>query len=110
MKKVIKKELTHKEELDILIDKGKKNGVLTYEELMEVGEKNLTERELNDFMRLLEKEHIELIMQDELDKNSSNHDMEDEPSGKTTLKKGLDLDLDSRSEEHTSELQSQSNL
>src|SRR3990167_2231585 len=95
MKKVIKKELTHKEELDILLDKGKKNGVLTYEELMEVGEKNLTEKELNDFMRLLEKEHIELIMQDELDKNNSNHDMEDEPSGKTTLKKGLDLDLDS---------------
>ncbi len=64
----VKKELDLKKDLmDAILEKGKETGVLTYEEIMVLHDKaHLTEKEANDFMKVLEKEHIELIMEEEL--------------------------------------------
>jgi len=57
-----------KEVVDALIDKGKRNGFLTYEEVIEFGDKNhLAEPETNELLKMFEKENIELIMQEELE-------------------------------------------
>ncbi len=64
----VKKSETKVELLEDLLEKGKKNGVIAYEEVIEFGEKNqFTEQEVNDLLRLFEKEHIELVMQEELE-------------------------------------------
>ncbi len=58
----IKKELHNS-----LIEKGKENGVLTYEEVIAFNEKGqLSEKEANDFLKELEKAHIALVMEEEL--------------------------------------------
>lgn len=61
-----------KELIDELIERGKRNKkVLSYEEVIEFGDKNhLTAKETNDLLKLLEKENIELVMQEELDSDT----------------------------------------
>ena len=63
-----KKEIDIRKELqDQLLEKGKEQGVLTYEEIITFNEKaHLSEKEANDFLKVLEKEHIELVMEEEL--------------------------------------------
>src|SRR3990167_11074295 len=77
MKKKIDKrtEEEHKDELLAgLMEQGKKDGHLTYEELIEVTEtNNIPEKYLNEFLKSLEKENIELIMRD-AEKNDSDED------------------------------------
>jgi RNA polymerase primary sigma factor len=65
-----------KEELvEEFIEKGKKDGFLTYEELIEFGDKsNLNEQETGNLFRKLEKEHVEFITQEELENNQLNGD------------------------------------
>ena len=59
----LKKELTEE-----FIEKGKRHNVITYEEVIEFGDKNhLSEPETNELLRQIEKEGIELIMQEELE-------------------------------------------
>lgn len=54
--------------IEALLEKGKKQGLLAYEEVIEFGDKHqLTEAETNDLLKVLEKEHIELLMQDEIE-------------------------------------------
>lgn len=54
--------------IDDLIERGKRLGVLAYEEIIEFGEKNnLQESELDDLLHILEKENVGLIAQEELD-------------------------------------------
>ena len=90
-----------KELIEELIEKGKRATFLTYEEIIEFGDKNhLSELEINDILRTLEKEHIDLIMQDELDQDAASlASMEDEAEGarldvKTKLENSLDLQAD----------------
>lgn len=63
-----------KEELiEEFIEKGKKDGFVTYEDLIEFGDKNsLNEQETGNMLRKLEKEHVELITQEELEQNQLN--------------------------------------
>ncbi len=87
-----KKELTIE-----LIETAKKNGVISYEEVMAFGEKNsLTEPEINTLLRQLEKEHIELVMQEELE-DSKREDIEDiekeEEAPRLKIKEGFDTSL-----------------
>lgn len=57
-----------KELIAELIERGKRVNVLTYEEIIEFGDKNhLTEQETNDLLQQLEKENIDLVMQEEID-------------------------------------------
>lgn len=56
------------EVVEALVETGKRRGVLSYEELMDFGEKNhLNDQDTQDLLRLLDKEHIELVTQEELD-------------------------------------------
>lgn len=57
-----------KELIDEFLEKGKRNNVITYEEVIEFSDKNhLTEPETNDLMKQIEKENIDLVMQEELE-------------------------------------------
>lgn len=70
-KKAIKKTNSvdlHKEIIEEFIEKSKEAGVISYEELISFGDKNnVTEPEINDILRIFEKENVELVTQEELD-------------------------------------------
>ena len=102
---ILKKNL-----LKSLIEKGKRANFLTYEEIIEFGDKNhLVESEINEILRTLEKEHIDLIMQDELEGETASLDgLEEETEGarldaKTKLESSLDLQADQFDEDDTEE-------
>ena len=93
--------------IDALVDKGRRAGILSYEELMDFCDKNhLTETETNDLLRTLEKENVELIMQEELDVDAAaaieSFEKEETP-GIDPLKGHLDTSLDYVSEEEAAE-------
>lgn len=65
------------EELDAILEKGKSEGVLTYEEVAVFIQKNkLTEEASSDFLNMLDKEDIDLITQEELDANEGGLSLE----------------------------------
>src|SRR5262245_23995440 len=94
-------EAHHTQELvEVLIEKGKRAGVLSYEELMEFCDHNhLTEIETNDLLKNLEKENVELVMQEELESETSLEDYEKEETPKQVLKSPLETSLDYVGEE-----------
>ncbi len=99
-----------KELIEELIEKGKRANFLTYEEIIEFGDKNhLNETEINDILRLLEKEHIDLVMQDELEGESASlQDLDEVSEGarldaKTKLESSLDLQSDRFDEDDAEE-------
>lgn len=96
--------------VDELVDKGRKNGILTYEELIEFGEKNnLNEQETNDLIRHIEKENIEFIMQEELEGNHDEiegYDQDEEHSPlniQAKISSSLDLGVDPFDEDNEDE-------
>lgn len=71
-KKTIKKTTNsvdlHKEIIEEFIEKCKLNGMLSYEELIAFGDKNnVTDAEITDILRVLERENVELVTQEELE-------------------------------------------
>ena len=70
--KIVEHDLT-KEMTDSLVEKGKQsNNALTYEEIIEFSTQNgLSEDDTNKLFRALEKEHVELILQEELNNSST---------------------------------------
>jgi len=81
-----------------LTERGKKNGFMTYEEIIEFSEKNnLSEVETNDILRRLEKEHVDVIMQEELEGGGAGLDeygVEEEEFPAAHLKDKLESSLD----------------
>jgi RNA polymerase primary sigma factor len=81
-----------------LTERGKKNGFMTYEEIIEFSEKNnLSETETNDLLRRLEKEHVDVVMQEELDGSGAGLDqygMEEDELPAVQLKEKLESSLD----------------
>ena len=58
----------HKEIIEEFIDKSKHNGVISYEELISFGDKNnVTDQEINEILRIFEKENVEMVTQEELE-------------------------------------------
>ncbi len=54
-----------------LLEKGKKSGILTYEEVIAFGERHhIPEAGLNDVFKIIDRENIELVMQAELDNDA----------------------------------------
>lgn len=102
-----KKGMDLKAELmEALIEKGKKQSALAYEEVMEFSDKNhLSELELNDLLKVFEKEHIDLVMQDELESNGSEvHDLEEDlATPRLEIKEKLESSLDLHSQEEESD-------
>ena len=100
-KSTSKKELSgvdlKKELIEELLEKGRKHGVLSYEEVIEFGEKNhLSEQENNDLLKTFEREHIELVMAEELEGNPGDIDElghDDDPS-RVHIKAKLETSLD----------------
>ena len=79
-----KKDVDFKRELvDTLIEKGRESNTLTYEEVIAFNERNhLTEKETADLFKALEREHIELLMEEELHGHGSDlHDIEKDDLG-----------------------------
>lgn len=63
----VQREKLIEKQTEILVESGKRNGVITYEELIAFTRKlRLNEEEVNDILHLLEKENIDLISQEEL--------------------------------------------
>jgi len=82
-------------QVDTLIEKGKGDGVLTYEEVIIFTRKHrLTEEDANELLRCLEKENVDLISQEELTAGVTDYDIlikdEDGASGKRDLKSSLE--------------------
>jgi len=110
-KAVIKPNISDlkKELIEELVEKGKRANFLTYEEVIEFGDKNhLSEAEINDILRTLEKEHIDLIMQEELENDATldqtgEDDAENRLGAKSKLESSLDLQGDQFDEEDESE-------
>lgn len=85
-----------KELVEELIFKSKKNNVITYEEVIEFSEENnFSETETNNLLRRIEQEHIELVMQKELDDDAETKGglLEDETSPRIKLRAQLDTSL-----------------
>jgi RNA polymerase primary sigma factor len=95
-KKILKpKPKSKKDEVDILdlIDKGKKKGIISYEEVMQFCDnQHLSDNEINDVLKLFEKEHIELVMEDEL-ASAKEFESEEESTKPSLIKKGSPLSI-----------------
>lgn len=86
-----------KEELiEGLLDKGRRASVLSYEEVMDFGDRNhLQENEMSDLLKLLERENVELVMLDELEADVANfEDFEKEESVTIDFKGHIEGPLD----------------
>jgi RNA polymerase primary sigma factor len=68
--------------LEEFVESAKKNNILSYEEVIEFSDKTrLSESEANALLRQLEKENVELVMQEELEgKHESTDDIEKDES------------------------------
>jgi len=99
-----KSDVHLKEELvDMLLEKGKKQGMISYEEFMEFCDKNhLPEQEINDILKAFEREHVELVMQEELESTGDLPELEEEKPNlaiKGHLESSLDLHEEKEEEE-----------
>lgn len=62
-------------QVEILIEKGRINGVLTYEEVIQFNQRyKFSEEDSNELLRFLEKENIDLISQEELESSADDFD------------------------------------
>lgn len=96
-------DLDHKKEMvEEFIEKGKRNNVLTYEEIIEFCDKNhLHEHETNELLRTLEKENVELITQEEYEsthQDIADFEGEDAASRSSNIKAKLENSLDLQSD------------
>jgi len=98
--KQAKKELDLKKELmDAMIERGKKNNQLTYEEVIEFSNKNhLEEKEVSDLVKVLEKKGIELVNQGDLEAGVGSNS-EEGISSKAKMKGALGKQDDERDSE-----------
>lgn len=94
-----------KEELiEGLLDKGRRAGVLSYEEVMDFSDRNhLSELELNDLLKLFEKENIELVMHDELETGQLEEFETDERGAGTKTKIESSFEFGEEEEEENKE-------
>lgn len=95
-----------KEQVGKLLERGKKQGVLTYEEVIDFAEKlGISESETEQIFRLCDKEHIELITKEDIDQGAmgvETFDVDEEPAGarlKSTIETSIDLESDDVDEE-----------
>ena len=87
-----------KEIIEEFIEKGKIAGTVTYEELIEFGDKNhLAETETNEILKTFEREHVELVTQEELEKTHNElvefQDEEEVAAGNIKAKIDTSLDI-----------------
>jgi len=94
------RDLDLKEELTTeLVERGKKAGVLTYEEIVEFGEKNnFNEQETERLLRQLDRENVDLVTQEELESTiepmGDDYSVEEAPARTAALKSNIGTSLD----------------
>ena len=96
-------------QVELLLEKGKSSGVLTYEELFSFVAKNkLTEEDSNELLRIFDKENIDLISQEELETFSKEYEsFLHEETGSNPERSGLKYNFESSIEslDYTSDLE-----
>ncbi len=95
-----------KELIQELLEEGRKKGTMTYEEIIEFTDKNnLSEKDTNNLLKLLEKENIDLAMQEEIDSKEGKAEDDFEKSSKLSrgLKAKLALASDDEDEQEVKE-------
>ena len=95
----------HKEIVEAFIEKGRKAGVISYEEILEFcDQNNLSESETNDLLKNMERENIELVMQEELETEAGLESFEkEEERTQARVTKQFESSLDFTEEEEESE-------
>ncbi len=88
-------------QVELLLEKGKSDGVLTYEELLSFTTKHkISEEDSNELLRLLEKENVDLISQEELESMPNDYEAILETTGEETaqaydpLKKNIETSIE----------------
>ena len=99
----IKPKVTE-EEIHDFIEKSKHTGVVTYEEVMEFTEKHhMSELETEDLLRTLDKEHVEMITQEELETAQADIETidgeEDAAKLKSSIKSPLEVEAEDEDED-----------
>ena len=95
-----------RELIEEFIERARVKKTLSYEEVIEFGDKNqLTEKETNDLLRVLEKKNINLVMQEELDDDlkGESFDTEDLDASKLQNIKASLSDIDEDADEDQKE-------
>jgi len=96
-----------KELIDELLEKGRKAGFLTYEEIIEFSDRNhLGEQETNDLLKQCEREHIDMVMQEEMEGHEATALTKvegEEEAGRVDLKTKIESSLDLQSEQFEEE-------
>ncbi|OGB97663.1 RNA polymerase sigma factor RpoD [candidate division TM6 bacterium RIFCSPHIGHO2_12_FULL_36_22] len=88
------------EQLQQIFVKGKRQSFLVYEELIDFGEKHkFNEKKMSDILKECEKNHIELVMYDELDKSSDDIEQFEGDKEDITTKKKIALPTEDSGEE-----------
>jgi RNA polymerase primary sigma factor len=95
----------NQELIEALVEKGRRAGMLSYEELMEFCDQNhLGEAETNDLLKTLEKENVELVMQEELEAEAGTLEgYEKEETAQPHIKAHLETSLDFVGDEEETE-------
>ncbi|HEV2601421.1 MAG TPA: RNA polymerase sigma factor RpoD [Candidatus Babeliales bacterium] len=92
-----------KELINELIDHGKQNGFLAYEEVIEFCDRtNLSEKETSELLSRIERSHIELITQEEMEQKNIHEDDEDD-LGEKALQNPLNLEDEFEEEDEEEE-------
>jgi hypothetical protein len=91
-------EKNWEKQVEVLFERGRREGFVVYEDLISFSNKYiLDEEEVNEIIRLLEKDNIDLIFQEELD-SARNHEhpgVSDEPVSAERIKPDIKLSLQS---------------
>ncbi|CDK30579.1 RNA polymerase sigma factor RpoD [Candidatus Babela massiliensis] len=94
-KKIADLDGSNTEVVDILLEKGRQSGIITYEELLEFCDRNnLSESETNDIIKILEKENVELIMEEELENETEIGYEKEDNIAKAHIKSHIESSLD----------------
>ncbi|MEX0672233.1 MAG: RNA polymerase sigma factor RpoD [Candidatus Babeliales bacterium] len=84
--------LSKEEQIDSLLTKGKKNGALAYEEVMDLTERHkFTNDQTDALIKELEKAHIDLVMADELETPDTDLVLQEDDEAPTKMQSKLDL-------------------
>lgn len=98
--------LSWQEEFEGYLERGRKSRVLSYEDIMEFGERSkLSEKEMGDVLRTIEKENIDLVMHDEIEGVAELEELEKEEKADTTP--SFASTVVSSIEDHDDELESE---
>jgi RNA polymerase primary sigma factor len=98
----LKKTSSHGEMIDAFIENVRRNGLVAYEQVMEFSEQHhLTDNELQDLLKQFEREHIEVVMESEI--QTQLDDMDDLTTIGVKPNFEFDLDTDKAADEFADE-------